>query len=249
MFLNFHLLKLLVMTKNIQEKTIGELFAANAHLGHRKNRLHPKARKFVYKIINGSAVIDLTKTVGELEKAEHFISSLRKEGKTLLIVATKKISHQFIAELSIKYGIPYITTKWPPGLLTNFEMIMRNVKRLNTLQEERNNGSWEKFVKHEIVQLEKEIAKLKKFYGGITQLTKKPDALLIVDTRKEKNALKEAQEYKIPVVALLDTNSDPSVIDYPVVANDDSAGSIEYILTKLTATYGAATREEAKKTE
>jgi len=216
---------------------IQNLFSANVHLGHRKNRLHPKARKYVYKMINGSAVIDLTLTARAIEKAKNFLQEARKEGKTILVVASKRIASQFAAELCRENNIPNITVKWPPGLLTNFDNIIKNVKRLNELEEEKGNGSWEKFVKHEVVQLEKEINKLKKFYGGISKLSKMPDIVFIVDIKKEKNALQEAKQTGRTIVAILDTNSNPDLVDYPIVGNDDSAGSVEYLLKELLGTY------------
>lgn len=219
------------------DKKVSELFEAGCHLGHKNNRVHPKAKKYIYSIENGVSVIDLTKTVPLLEKAKDFISALSKENKSILVVATKRISSSLINKLCSEANIPFITLKWPAGLLTNFEMITKNVKKLEKMREEKANGEWNKFVKHEQVQLQKELNKLEKFYGGIIPLKKLPDALFVIDIKKEKNSITEAIEMKIPVVAVVDTNVNPDVVDYPIPGNDDSLTSIEYFVNEIVGTY------------
>lgn len=221
--------------KNI-EKVIEELFKRKVHLGHKKNRLHPKAKKYIYTIENGTSIIDLTQTVSLLEKAKKFISELASHGKTLLVVATKK-SAVSAFDLCQKNQIPLINVKWPAGLLTNFDNIIKNVKKLKTLKEEKQNGAWEKFVKHERVKLEKQLRKLEKLYGGIANLEKLPDALFIIDIKTEKNAVYEAKKLKIPIVALVDTNSDPTQVEYPIIGNDDLSESVEYFINEIINTY------------
>lgn len=225
------------MAKNNINEEIEKLFNLNVHLGHRKNRLHPKAKKYVYKIINGVTIIDLTRTVKDFESAKQFLNQAGKENQTAILVATKKIINQFANKLASANNLHYITNKWLPGLLTNFETIIKNVKKLNKLEKEKTDGAWDKFVKHERVKLEKEIIKLKKLYGGIAKLEKKPDFMILIDIRKEKNALKEAKENHLKTVAILDTNCNPDLVDYPVVANDDSSPSLEYLLTELIKSY------------
>lgn len=219
------------------DPTVKALFDANVHLGHRKNRLHPKARNYIYKIINGSAIIDLSKTADQLNTAKKVLSDAAKEKKSLLVVATKRIISQYTADLCKEKNIFYITTKWPPGLLTNFDTIMKNVKKLIKLEEDKKSGAWDKFVKHEIMKLDKEIAKLKKVYGGVATLGKKPDLIFLIDSKHEKNALDEAKKNNIPVVAVIDTNSNPQDVTYPIVANDDSASSLEYLVKDLLNAY------------
>lgn len=219
------------------DKQVEELFTAGAHLGHKTARIHPKARKYIYKIENGVSIIDLTQTANQLNKALEFVSNLAKKKKNLLVIVTKKIAANFTLELCKKNGIPYITIKWPAGLLTNFATIMKNVKKMKTMQEEIKNGEWDKFVKHEQVQLRKDLNRLEKFYGGLSGLEKMPDALFVVDVKKEKNAVKEAHESNIPVVAAVDTNTDPNSVTYPIVVNDDSLSSIEYITNKIIEGY------------
>src|SRR5512144_1838370 len=136
---------------------IERLFNAGVHLGHKKNRLHPKARKFVYKIVNGTAIIDLTQTLSQINAATSFMKKMNKEGKSLLVVATKKTVSQFVADTCKEKGIPFITVKWMPGLLTNFETLMKNVKKMTDLEDTKSRGEWEKFVKHERTRMTKEL--------------------------------------------------------------------------------------------
>lgn len=226
------------MTTATQDlKQVQTLFEAELHLGHKKNRLHPRARKYVYRIDNGVSIIDLTQTVPQLNAAKEFIAKLKEENKVLLVVATKKVASQVVAEFCKTHSISYLTTKWLPGLLTNFETLAKNIKKLNDLKAAEAQGDWGSLAKHEIVKLKKQIAKLEKFYGGINTLVKHPDALFIIDTKKENNAVVEAAKTKIPVVAITDTNTDPSTVTYPIVANDDSPKSIEYLIADLLKPY------------
>ncbi len=227
------------------DTTIQELFDAGAHLGHKTERVHPKAKRYIYKVENGVSIIDLTQTAADLEKAIRFVSGQAAEGKTLLVVATKKIAASAIQELCQKNNIFYVTVKWPAGLLTNFDMIMKNVKKLVTMKEERDKGEWQKFVKHEQVELGRQLSRLEKFYGGLIGLAKLPDLLFVVDIKKEKNAVKEAGEKNIPVVAIIDTNANPDIINYPIPANDDSSTSIEYIAGKVINAYAKGRKKQA----
>ncbi len=216
---------------------VQKLFNAGSHLGHKTERVHPKARKFIYRVENGVSIIDLTKTVAQLNEAAKFVYNLGKNNKTLLVVVTKKIAAATVQDLCQKSDIPYITVKWPAGLLSNFDMIMKNVKKLKEMKEAREKGEWEKFVKHEQVKLNKILNRLEKFYGGLVNLEKLPDALFVVDIRKEKNAVKEAKEKSIPTVAIVDTNADPETVNYPIVANDDSLSSIEFLTKHIIESY------------
>src|SRR3990167_10582945 len=222
------------------DRQVEELFAAGAHLGHKANRVHPKTNKYIYSFENGVSIIDLTKTVDYLEKAKQFVSELGKNEKVLLVISTKKIASNLTQELCQKNNLPFINTKWPAGLLTNFEMIIKNVKKLNSMKEEKEKGDWNKFVKHEQVKLDKELSKLEKFYGGIANLKKLPEALFIIDIKKEKNSVKEAGEMKVLTIAVTYTNADPDPINYPIPGNDDSITSIEYFLTEIIEAYSAS---------
>ena len=216
---------------------IEELFEAQAHLGHKTNRIHPRARKFIYKIENGVSIIDLTQTANYLEEAKKFVEKLAKESKTLVVVATKKVAAKEIEGECRKHNIPFITSKWPAGFLTNFETLLKNVKKLRDMKVAKEAGEWTKLVKHEQSKLNKELSKLERHYGGLVSLDKIPDALFVVDLKKEKNAVKEAKDINIPLVAITDTNVSPDLVTYPIPANDDALPSIQYIVRQIISSY------------
>ncbi len=243
-----HMVTAETLTKELT-KEVETLFKMGAHLGHKKNRLHPRARKFVYKIVNGGSIIDLTMTVAMLTEAKRMLVQYGEEGKVVLVVVTKKVANQFTSEYCGTNNVPFIASKWLPGLITNFETIIKNVKKLKTLREQRENGEWDKFVKHERMKLDKEILKLDKFYGGLTEMMKRPDVIVCVDTKKEKNAVNEANTNNIPVIAIVDTNSNPDEV-LPVVMNDDSPELVQYVLKQMIDSYISGKdnkqKEEAK---
>lgn len=214
-----------------------ELIAIQAHLGHKKTKLHPKAKKFIYKIENGIAIIDLIQTASLLDSALNFVKELGQNDKILLIIGTKKNAKSIIIEYSTKYGIPYIANKWIGGFLTNFSEISKNIKKMISLKEEKKAGEWTKFPKHEQLKINKKLQKLLNIYEGVENLSKIPDAVFIIDIRKEKNAVIEASRLRIPIIALVDSNCDPSCIDYPIPANDDSVSSISFFVNKIASSY------------
>ncbi|MDO8609401.1 MAG: 30S ribosomal protein S2 [bacterium] len=220
-------------------KLVEELFAAGAHLGHKTNRVYPKAKKYIYTIDNGVSIIDLVKTVEGLEKGLTFISNLATNNKVLLIVVTKRVSSAMAQELCKTNNIAYVTMKWPAGLLTNFDKIIKNAKKLKQMKEEKEKGEWNKFVKHEQVKMTKDMNRLERLYGGLVSLTKLPDALFVIDIKKEKNAVNEGSYMHVPVVAITDTNVNPDLVTYAIPANDDSLTSIEYLLKKIVEAYAS----------
>jgi len=228
------------------EKQVKEMFALGLHLGHKKSRVHPKARPFIHSFVNGTSIIDLSQTAKQLNLAVTYIKEQIANDKIPLVVATKKISAKIVTPMAIENKIPFIANKWMSGLLTNFDSVIKNVKTMLKLQEGQTNGDWSKFVKHEQFKLKKQLLRLKRFYGGIELLTRRPDFLIILDPKHEKNALREAKQLNIPVVAITDTNTDPNLIQYPVIANDDSVACIEYLLRKLLVSKPV---EVEKKTE
>ncbi len=214
-----------------------KLFELGAHLGHRKNRLHPRARKYVYQIIDGVSIIDLEQTVGQIDTAKTFLKKAGADDMSLLVCATKKTIAPFAAKLAGEVNAHYITNKWLPGLFTNFDTIAKNVKKLKTLKDQKMAGEWSKFVKHEQVALEKEMKKLERLYAGIANMNKTPDLILIIDTKREKNSVTESKKISIPTVAIVDTNCNPDEITYPVVINDDTPQAVEAVLTELLSVY------------
>lgn len=218
-------------------KEIEQLFQMGAHLGHRKSRVHPKSYQYIHKFLNGVSIIDLTKTVRLLNKARTQLREAAKEGKKILVVATKKNHASMTAEVAGGLKIPYATTKWLPGLLTNFDQIIKNVQKMEKMAEEQVGGTWEQFVKHERMAMSKELYRLERFYKGMAGLTRRPDILLIIDARKEKNAIVEAKKHNLPVVGIVDTNSNPEEVTFPIVMNDDSSEVVKYVLEDLLKTY------------
>jgi len=200
-------------------------------------------------MVNGVAVIDLTKTVVQIHAVKEFLKQANKEGKSLLVVGTKRVVSQYIQELCKENSIPHITTKWMPGLLTNFETLSKNIKKMNDLAIEKENGSWDQFVKHERMKLSKELGRLNRLYSGIAQMKKKPDIIFIVDIKREKNALKEAHQNGLPVVAITDTNTNPDTVTYPVVANDDSPTSAQYVIKEMLSAYLSEKKVDVKAPE
>ncbi|MGB9707463.1 MAG: 30S ribosomal protein S2 [Microgenomates group bacterium] len=223
-----------------KEELIETLFNLGAHLGHRKNRVHPKSKKFIYTFQNGQSIIDLAQTVDYLFKAKEFVKKLAKEKKTLLVVCTKKIASNQVTKICQENGVNYLTIKWPAGFLTNFETIYKNINNLKKLIEEKETGLKKALVKHEKVKLEKRIRKIENLYQGVLNLEKIPDALFIIDIKKEKNAVIEALKVGIPTIAIADTNVDPDLVTYPIPANDDLLSSIEYIVKEIVQAYASA---------
>ena len=231
-------------------KEVQQLFDLGAHLGHRKSRVHPKSYRYIHKVMNGVSIIDLTKTVTLVHKAKAFLEKEAKAGKKILVVTTKKNLAAFTAELSQKFGVPYTTTKWLPGLITNFDTIIKNVKKLEEMKAGQTDGSWDQFVKHERTAMTKELYRLDRFYKGLVGLRQKPDILLVIDTRKEKNAVSEARMSGIPVVAIVDTNSNPEEVAYPIVMNDDAPEVVQHMLNELLTLYSKSyTDKKAEVTE
>jgi len=216
---------------------VAELFKLSAHLGHKSNRIHPKAKKFIYRMDNGVSIIDLTQTVQLLDVAKKFISDLAKDSKKILFVVTKKNVSPLTEKICKENSLPYVTVKWPAGLLTNFETLLKNINKLKSMKEEKETGDWSKFVKHEQIKLQKHLNRLEKFYGGLISIDRLPDALVVVDIKKEKTAILEAVRMNIPVVAVVDTNVDPKQIKYPIPANDDSPETVEFIIKEIAKSY------------
>lgn len=224
------------MSKDLKTR-IKDLFDAQVHLGHKKNKIHPKSKKYIHSINQGVSIINLEKTVELLDKAKEFLRELNQTNKKVLFVGTKRSASSIISRLCKDNNVPFISYKWPAGLITNFETIKKNIKKLKQLRKEKEEGLWEKFLKHEQLKLEKQLRKLEKLYGGIADLEDIPDAIFIVDIKKEKNALKESIDKKIPVIAITDTNVNPDQVDFPIPGNDDLSSSIESILKEIFEIY------------
>jgi len=228
------------------DKRIEQLFKLNAHLGHKSNRIHPRAKKYIYRMERGVSIIDLLKTVALLDEAKKFVSQLAQNLKTILFVATKKNVAALTQEICEANNLPYITVKWPAGFLTNFETLLKNIKKLNQMKEDEEKGAWNKFVKHEQLKLKKQLSRLEKFYAGVASIEKLPDAIFVIDIKKENTAIAEALKINLPTIAIVDTNVDPEKITYPIPANDDSAEAVEYIIREIVEAYTSNKKDTEK---
>lgn len=216
-------------TKNL---SIKEMFEAGVHFGHKKGRTHPLARPFTYILKDGIYVIDLEKTRKMLTEALDYLKREVKDGKTILMVGTKKQAQASVKETAEKIGLPYVASKWTGGLLTNFETIKSNLAKLKSLREELKSED-KQWTKKERKLKEEELKKLETKFGGIESLDKLPDTVFIVDANYEHIAVSEARRLGIPVVAICDTNTNPALIDYVIPANDDAEKSIELVLGQI----------------
>jgi small subunit ribosomal protein S2 len=224
--------------------TMKELLEAGVHFGHQSKRWNPKMQRYIYSARNGIHVIDLHKTIPLIEKAYEFLKSVSANG-SILFVGTKKQAQEAIQEEATRCGMFYVNQRWMGGTLTNFKTLKKNIARLNDIEKMKEDGTYDRLPKKEVILLEREHRKLVRGLGGIRQMTVLPNAVFIVDTLKEQTALKEARRLKIPIVAIVDTNTDPDEVDYPMPGNDDAIRSIK-LLTGLVAEAAIAGREVAK---
>ena len=206
-----------------------QLLEAGVHFGHQTRRWNPKMAPYIFTERNGIYIIDLQKTVRKLDEAYNYVRELSAEGGTVLFVGTKKQAQDSIREEATRAGMPYVNARWLGGMLTNFKTIQNRIKRLEQLKAMQADGTFDLLPKKEVSKLENEIAKLEKFMGGITEMKKVPDAMFIVDPRKERIAVAEAHKLGIPIIAIVDTNCDPDEIDYVIPGNDDAIRAVRLI--------------------
>jgi small subunit ribosomal protein S2 len=214
--------------------SVKDLLESGVHFGHQTRRWNPKMKKFIFTSKNGIYIIDLKKTLMSLNRACLKVREVVEDGGKILFVGTKKQAKDVVKTQAQRSGQFYITERWLGGMLTNFATIKNNVKRLKDIERMKEDGIFEKMTKKEVGKLEKEAARLDKFLSGIREMYMLPKLVFIVDTKKERIAVAEANILKIPVIGIIDTNSDPDPIDYPLAANDDAIKSIS-ILTKAIA--------------
>lgn len=230
----------------MQEITLQSLLEAGCHFGHKSERWHPKAAAFIYTAKDGIHIIDLAKTKAGLDDAVNFVRELIKNGGELLFVATKRQAMGVVKEAVDKAGAPYLVERWIGGFLTNWEEVKKNIDKIINLENDHATGKWKKMPKHEQGKLLRYIERLKVFYGGVLKVKEKPNALFVVDVKREHAAVREAIRVGIPVVAIVDTNSDPAGIDYVIPANDDAVGSIKFITDTIAAAYLEGKEARAK---
>lgn len=225
-----------------------ELLEAGCHFGHLKRKWNPKMAPYIFKEHNGIHVIDLQKTITKADEAAAALKQIAKSGKKILFVATKKQAKDVVAEMVAKVDMPFVTERWPGGMLTNFATIRKAVKKMNSLDQLMHDKDFNNISKRERLQVQRERAKLDKNLGSIADLTRLPSALFIIDINKEHIAVAEARRLNIPTFALVDTNCNPDLIDFPIPANDDASKSIQAILKHMVEAIqeGLAEREMNK---
>ncbi|MGM0622261.1 MAG: 30S ribosomal protein S2, partial [Bacteroidota bacterium] len=211
-----------------------ELLDAGAHFGHLKRKWNPNMEPYIFMEKNGIHIIDLQKTVIKIDEAAAGLKQIAKSGRKILFVATKKQAKELVAEQVKSVDMPYVTERWPGGMLTNFPTIRKAVKRMISIDKMMKDASWDNLSKREKLQITRKRAKLEKMLGSIADLTRLPAALFIVDVMKEKIAVREARRLGIPVFAIVDTNSNPEDIDFVIPANDDASQSIKLIVGAMT---------------
>ena len=207
-----------------------QLLEAGVHFGHLKRKWNPAMAPYIFMERNGIHIIDLYKTVAKVDEAAEIMKNLAKQGKKVLFVATKKQAKQVVADKASSIGMPYVIERWPGGMLTNFPTIRKAIKKMASIDKMTNDGTFDNLSKREKLQITRQRAKLEKTLGSIVDLTRLPSALFVVDVMKEHIAVREANRLGIPVIGMVDTNSDPSNIDYVIPANDDATKSVEVIL-------------------
>jgi len=213
-----------------------DMARAGVNFGHRISKLHPKMKQYVSGIKNTVHIIDLEKTAEEFERALKFISSLVAESKTILFVGTKIQVRAIVKNTAESCEMPYVVERWLGGTITNFETISKRVQYFKDLEDKKKKGDFEKHTKKERMNIDKEIESLKIKFGGIRNMAKLPDAVLIMDVRKDATCAREARRKGIKIIGVVDTNIDPTLVDYPIPANDDAISSIKYILDKVQET-------------
>ena len=210
--------------------TFDQLLEAGCHFGHLKRKWNPAMAPYIFMERNGIHIIDLYKTAAKVEEAAATLKSIAKSGKKVLFVATKKQAKQVIADKAAAVNMPYVIERWPGGMLTNFPTIRKAVKKMATIDKMTKDGTFDNLSKREKLQISRQRAKLEKTLGSIADLNRLPSALFVVDVLKERIAVAEANRLGIPVFAMVDTNSDPTNVDFVIPANDDASKSIELIL-------------------
>jgi small subunit ribosomal protein S2 len=223
------------------------LLESGVHFGHQTRRWDPKMRPFIFTERNGIHIIDLQQTVRRLDEAMEWVKALSADGGKLLFVGTKKQAQDAIREEATRAEMPYVNHRWLGGMLTNFQTIQTRIKRLDELEARKENGDFERLPKKEVTKLEEQIERLNRLLGGIRKLNRLPDAVFVVDPQREHIVMAEALRLEIPIVAMVDTNCDPTVVSYPIPSNDDAIRAIRLITSKMAdaAIDGIRIREAA----
>ena len=214
--------------------SLKELLEAGVHFGHQTKKRNPKMKKYIYNERNGIHIIDLQQTIKLFDEASRFMSNIAAQGRNVLFVGTKKQAQDAIAEEAERAGMPYVNQRWLGGLLTNFVTLKKSMKKFKELQKMKLDGDFEHFSKKDASKLEKKYKKMDKLFQGIKDMETLPEALFVIDPRKEDIAVGEAKKLNIPVVAVVDTNCDPDMIDYVIPGNDDAIRAIKLFASRIS---------------
>ena len=230
--------------------SFNELLEAGAHFGHLKRKWNPSMAPYIFSEKNGIHIIDLNKTVAKIEEAANALKQVARSGKKVLFVATKKQAKEIVADKVKSVNMPYVTERWPGGMLTNFQTIRKAVRKMTQLDKMATDGTFDNISKKEKLTISREKAKLENQFGSIADLSRLPAAIFIVDISKEHIAVKEAHRLGIPTFAIVDTNSDPNQVDFPIPANDDASTSIAHIVDVMckAISEGLSDRKTDKET-
>lgn len=231
----------------ISPQLLQTMLEAGVHFGHQSKRWDPHVAPYIWQSRDGIHIFDLLKTAEALAKAGEAAKQLVLSGKNILFVASKRQASALVRDEAIRAGMPYMVTRWPGGTISNWDQISKSIKRIHEIEKGLETGSFKHYTKKERVLLEKEMSRLKRFFGGVADLKTPPDALFIVDITREKTALREARAKKIPVFALIDSNANPNLVDFPIPGNDDAVRSVS-LLTKLFTDYIVEAKGIAEKT-
>ncbi len=223
----------------MESKLINDILAAGGHFGYSKTKRHPSTKSYVFSTKNNSDIIDVTQTASMLENALKFVKGLAEEKKTILFLSSKPEAKKIIEAAAKDLKMPYVENRWIGGTLTNFSQINKRILVLADLKAKQEKGDLAKYTKKEQSDFARQIEKMQKNFGGLSTMTRKPDAVFIVDAKKERIALTEAKMMKIPVVALVNTDNDIREVDYPIVANDASRTSVQFFVDKIVEAYKA----------
>ena len=226
-----------------------QLLDAGVHFGHQKRKWNPAMAPYVFMERNGIHIIDLNKSVAKIEQAASALKQIAMSGKSILFVATKKQAKNIVAEKVQRINMPYITERWPGGLLTNFVTIRKAVKKMDSIDKMKEDGTIDTLSKRERLQISRTREKLEKNLGSISKMNRIPSAIFVVDIHKEHIAVAEARKLNIPIFAMVDTNSDPNLIEFPIPANDDATKSIECIVEIVTNAVAEGLEEKNKAAE
>ncbi len=211
-----------------------QMFDNGIHIGHRRHKWNPRMKRYLHSERNGIHIIDLEKTVKFLKDALSFVSKAVSEGKTVLFVSTKPQSVSLIETSANNCSMPYVNSKWIPGLLTNFSTVKSRIKYLADLKEQKATGDFDKYTKKEAAKLNKTIAKLENSLGGVQNMKVKPDVVFVIDVVRDNIVVQEARKLGIPIVGIVDSNSNPDEINYPIPGNDDAITSLTFFIEKMT---------------